>query len=256
MRGSRNLYPLLGQGTRVAVGQVRSIERALSLGLDLPDEVGLVLPLGFDIIRGRGAVPALMRDLAIVSETGAALEMPFVVAQALGRGAPLPLGLNIVTGAGVALPVRTEILIDRTSGTNIGDMTVLGGLSAAFDGLKNVANSSCAASSGVSGYVGKTYGAGKVFSKAVVYGSNDHGFIFTVNPSVTLKIYGKNGTPANKTDGTVIGSLTFTDTTNESAGRTVTSTDLVNKWTSIWCYVNDGAADSHLVGELELYEWL
>ena len=147
----------------------------------------------------------------------------------------------------------SEALIDRTTGTNIGNMTALGGLAASFNGTTSETTTNASGISASPGYVGKTYGAGKIFSRAVVYGSSNAGFINGTNPSTTLTIYGKNGTPASATDGTSIGSVTFTDTTNESAGRSVTSTDTTNTYTSIWVYVNGGAVSCNCA-ELEMYE--
>ncbi len=145
-----------------------------------------------------------------------------------------------------------ETLVDRTAGTNIGNMTVFG-LANAFDGATNSAGAACAAISGGPGYIGKTFSTAKKFSRAVVYGANDRGFIDTVNPSMTITVYGKNGIPTGPTDGTVLGSLTFTDTANESSGRTISSINTVTGFTSWWAYIN-GSANSTYCAELVLYE--
>lgn len=153
---------------------------------------------------------------------------------------------------------RVLTLIDRTAGTNIGNMTVNGGLAAAFDGTTSQARLSCATISvSNSGYVGKTLAANKIFGQAIIYGSNDQGFIRTDDVSTTINIRGKTGAaPSSATDGTIIGTLSFTDTSNESAGRTITSTDTTSLWAHIFAEVINNAAsgrDIH-VAELVLYE--
>ena len=147
----------------------------------------------------------------------------------------------------------TETLIDRTLGTAIGNLTVFG-LAKAFDGVTNATGGNCAAKSASGGYVGKTFPEAKIFSRALVYGANDRGFVANINPSVTIRVYGKNGTPVNETDGTLIGGLTFTDTGNESAGREITSIDTTNAYTSIWASITPATAESTYCAELVLYE--
>ena len=61
------------------------------------------------------------------------------------------------------------------------------------DGNTNkVFNSGARSADNVDAYLGKTYSL-KIFSRAIVYGSNNNGFIQTGAPTVTLSIYGKNG---------------------------------------------------------------
>lgn len=138
---------------------------------------------------------------------------------------------------------RVETLVDRTLGTNIGNMTLQGGLASAFDGVTNQTAAAGAGTSAVAGYVGKQFAAGKALSRAVVNGSNNVGYVNTgTTTSVTITLFGKNGAPANGTDGTSLGSITFNQSaTNESAGRTITSTDNVTTYTNFWVFINGGA---------------
>lgn len=150
------------------------------------------------------------------------------------------------------------VLIDRTAGTNIGDMTAFGGLAAAFDGVTVQGGTACARLSGTDGYVGKTLAAARTFGKALVYGSNTAGFDTSAGVStITLNIYGKNGVaPSSRSDGTLLGTLSFTDTSNESAGRQIDSTDLSTTWDHLWVHVNTTTgAVSVLCAELQLYAW-
>lgn len=66
----------------------------------------------------------------------------------------------------------------------------------------------------------------KAVGSAIVRGSNNAGFVSGATPSVTLTLYGKNGSaPTLGSPGTSLGSTNFTDTANESGGRTITSSD-------------------------------
>ena len=163
--------------------------------------------------------------------------------------------VNQLIGFGASAGEAVETLVDRTTGTNIGNMTSSGGLAAAFDGNTNQTGASSASTAGAPGYVGKTYGAGKRISKVIVYGSNNEGYAFTSNASTTIVLRGKNGAaPASRTDGTSLGSITFTDTTNESAPRTITSSDQVTTWLHVFVDIDDGLGSAMICTELEIYE--
>lgn len=147
------------------------------------------------------------------------------------------------------------VLIDRTLGTNIGNMTSGGGLAALFDGVISQAYAVSAIGPTSTGYGGKTLAAPRVFGQAIAYGSTDQGFVSGSNPSISFEIRGKNGTaPASFADGTLLASLTFTDTTNESAGRILTSTDLVTAWDHLWLTAT-GSVFIFGATELQLYAW-
>lgn len=163
--------------------------------------------------------------------------------------------VNHLIGFGAGGPiVRTQGSV-ISGGTNIGDMTGTGGLAASFDGTTNQAGAACSTRSSVAnGYVGKTI-TKRVF-KLIAYGSNNNGFQNS-NTATTITLYGKTGSaPANGTDGTSLGSVNFTDTTNESAGRTVTSSDNETLWDHLWMYISiDGGGSNNLFSaECELYE--
>lgn len=156
---------------------------------------------------------------------------------------------------------RAEFEIDPDGLTTFGDLTATGGLAAAFDGDTTQAAADCAArTAGADGertaYAGLEFTTGKIFAGAVVHGSNDQGFIDGGNnPSVTLNIYGKNGTPADSDDGTLIGTLSITDTADESEGRLVESTDAINSYTHIWVEIVRASGGGNLrLAELVLFE--
>lgn len=145
--------------------------------------------------------------------------------------------------------------LDYSGSTNIGNMTNGGGLAAAFDG-DTTQNGGVGAqrSTQTTAFVGKTLAADAVISSAKVYGSDNLGYVEGSNPSVTITLYGKTGTaPSSGTDGTSLGSITFTDTADESAARTITSTSTA-LWTHVWVYITHGGAGANMhLAELELF---
>jgi len=148
-------------------------------------------------------------------------------------------------------------IIDRTTGTNIGDMTVDGGLAAAFDGDTSQGLSDCARVDAANGYVGKTLAVRAKFGRATIYGGDGSGsatgFVGGSNPSVTINIRGKQGAaPSGRTDGTVVGTITFTDTGDESAGRVISSTNLQTEWDHLWAEVTTSGGANLRVAELAL----
>jgi hypothetical protein len=127
----------------------------------------------------------------------------------------------------------------------IGDMTAGGGSAASFDTDTTEAHADCSQSpSGSAGWVGVTFTTPTQVRSAVIHGSNNAGFVNSSNPATTITLYGKTGTaPANGTDGTSLGSVAFTDTADESTGRSITSSDLTTEWDHVWVnIVHEGAA--------------
>jgi hypothetical protein len=150
------------------------------------------------------------------------------------------------------------ILTDGT--TKLGNATGGGNLAAAFDGTTaQAAAASASLVSSTSIWVGHTLTTPKAIYKAVVYGTNDVGYVTGANPSITITLYGKNGTaPANGTDGTELGSVTFTDTADESGNpRTITVDNPLNETVYDHVFINivqNGAAATMCVAEMDTYE--
>lgn len=94
--------------------------------------------------------------------------------------------------------ISVDELIDGDTGTDDGDMSDNGGLSAAFDEDYNKLSEDCAAlltaEAGGPAYIGKDWGAGttKIVTGFRLYGSNNQGFIATDYPLVTLTLQGSN----------------------------------------------------------------
>lgn len=145
-------------------------------------------------------------------------------------------------GFTVVLP-GTTALISGGTGTNIGDMTANGGLAAAFDGDTTESSGACAGKGGNTdtGYVGKNYTASpNQVASCIVYGSNNIGFVDTGADAITITLYGKNGSvPANASDGTSLGTVGFNNSADESAGRSITSSDPNTFWDYIWVKIDD-----------------
>lgn len=151
----------------------------------------------------------------------------------------------------------TEVLVDRTTGTNIGDMTSNGGLAASWNGdTTETAGSASAKGVATDAYVGKTFAVAKIVSRIKIYGTTNAGFIDGGGAvSTTLHIMAKNGAaPSGPTDGASLGSVTFTNTTNESAGRDIASTDQATAYLHIWARISTAAGNAKRMAEIELWE--
>ena len=157
-------------------------------------------------------------------------------------------------GAKRAAGGGTDTWIDPASHTIIGDMTGSAGLAAIFNGTTNSTSGACGWKSAANGYAGLQFAAGKPIGKVELWGSNDQGYVYTVNPSTPITLYGKNGAPSSGTDGTSLGSTTFTDSANESTMRTITSSDAVTTYTHVWCYIRGGGINTTIFAELKFYE--
>lgn len=143
------------------------------------------------------------------------------------------------------------------AGANLGDMTGGGGINAAFDTTTAQAAAACASTaSSTTAWVGRDLTTPSTIGGVTVHGSNDAGYVAGANPSVTITLYGKTGAaPASSTDGTVLGSITFTDTADESTGRVITSNDITTTWDNVWVKVDQGGAAAAMhVAELLMFD--
>lgn len=172
---------------------------------------------------------------------------------AAGTLTTLGVGPGVLSG-GACGPV----LVDRTAGTNIGDLTLNGGLAAAFDGTTSQTGAASASATGVTNaYVGKTTVGNKVFYSATVYGGNNSGFVAGTDPTMTINIRGKASAPSSATDGTILGTTgSFTDTSDESAGRAITSNGNATAWADVWVELALGGSANPRVAEFVWNECL
>jgi len=140
----------------------------------------------------------------------------------------------LLTPAAVA--VATDITsINNTS--NIGNMNDGGGLASAFNGTLTGKTCSAAGTAAAdqyttNSYVGRAYsGAGHSLSYMETY-SNSGGYANQAG-TCTLSLYGKNGTPASPSDGTLLGS-TSVSCASVTQPVTINSSNTVTTYTNIW----------------------
>jgi hypothetical protein len=145
------------------------------------------------------------------------------------------------------------------TGTNIGAaFTNGGGLASAFDGTTTKGAIACALASSITGgWIGKTYSPKKAVASVSVHGSSDFGYISTPGePVATIVLRGKNGAaPTSRTDGTSLGSVTFTDTGDERVGRVVVSSDQNTTWDHVFLdFSHNGAAANCYIAQIVVTE--
>lgn len=147
----------------------------------------------------------------------------------------------------------------RLSGSAIGDTYSGDGLASIFDNTTNGNNTFIGSRTTL--YAGRDFSASaKRIFEAIAFGSNADGWVNGANPSVTIQIRGSHASaPADvtaaATHGSQLGTLTFTDTANESAGRTITIVDNTVQWEYVWAHVQQaGGATFMYFIELQLFE--
>lgn len=144
-------------------------------------------------------------------------------------------------------------IIGRTLGTAIGDPT--SNIAAWYDGTTSQSTSAATVkSSSTSMYLGKNYTSlgGFKCSGATVWASTS-GFVSVTSPSITLTLYGKATAPANSSDGTVLGTSTFTDSNSKIVF--LSSSDTTTSYNYLWVKVAraDAAAEVLYVAEIRMY---
>ena len=175
------------------------------------------------------------------------------------------LMLNNFSGFGVAPAAAggtVQTLVDRTTGTTIGNMTTYGGLAAAFDGTTSQAMaSSCSINAGdrTTGYVGKDWGSGntKLISGIRVYGPSDNSIDQLHSGTSTIELQGSTDNFSssivslwanNFTDGSAL-VLTYL------SGFTVTTAYRYHR-IKVTSSSGSTATDNKSVAELQFYEEL
>lgn len=153
-------------------------------------------------------------------------------------------------------------LISPGLGSIIGDFDT--NTSIAFDGntLGDWAvPSSVCKKSGAGGvdvsYIGKNYSSlPQNIVQAIVYAPSNGGLVSVANPTVTIDLYGKNGSaPASGTDGTLLGTLSVSDGA-VSASHTIDSSDVTTYWDYVWVRLSNAHTSGSYnpgVAEVEFY---
>jgi hypothetical protein len=160
---------------------------------------------------------------------------------------------SVLLRAGDENPVPVSLILtlfDRTAGTNIGDMTSNGGLSAAFDGTTSQTNGACAAGIATGAcFVGKNLGTSTPIGNVVVYPSSDQGF--TGVATVTLNLRANTTAPSSSSDGTLLGTTgSISDTTTE---QTINSSDTTTPYQYVWVELVSSAGTNNWIAELKTY---
>lgn len=142
-------------------------------------------------------------------------------------------------------------MISAGTGTAIGNLTGNGGLSAIFDGVTNQTLTASGTRSAATGYAGKNYSSSpKRVHHVDTFGSNDNGYRDGTGGTVNLTLYGKNGSaPANDTDGTLLGTVSTTDSAINQ--QTINSNDTATAWDYLWVQVTGGS--TVVLAELQFY---
>ncbi|WP_159585931.1 hypothetical protein [Chelativorans xinjiangense] len=146
------------------------------------------------------------------------------------------------------------VLIDRTSGTAIGDMTEVGGLAASFDGIDDQSGASSSAKTAtLDAFVGKTLAVPAAIDHIVCYGANNQGFLVNDNGDATIELRAKQGVaPTLSSEGTLLGSITFTDTSVREV-KTINSNDTTTLWDHVWIRILPATLVSTRNAELEIW---
>lgn len=168
------------------------------------------------------------------------------------------------TEEGTAPTLSTDLgyrkWVSKDEGELIGNVTSGGGLAAVFDENRSQSTSASASRGASTGYAGKEFASPIKFSRAIVYGSNNSGFANT-NGTTTVSIRGEvePGDAPGATgvsDGEELGSVTFTDTGDESAGRLVEWNGLNpdDEYYYVWALVSTPGASASYIAELDLWK--
>jgi hypothetical protein len=127
-------------------------------------------------------------------------------------------------------------------------------------------------------WMGNNLGSAKKISKVVVYGTNNGGFSRGCSTgkisicgqgngsfSHSMYLYGKTSAPASATDGTLLGQVHFSDQSDQTGGKEISSTDTTNTYQYVWVYhvwnnyatFNDSCCTRTLFcSELDTYEYV
>lgn len=149
-----------------------------------------------------------------------------------------------------------QAMIDRTAGSTIGNMTVAGGLAAAFDGTtsqNDAASARGAVDAGGYAYVGKDWGSGVTHNidKFVIYPSNTSGFEDN-GGNVEIRLYGSNASPANSTDGTQL--YTTGVIADQTTAITVTSGITSGNYRYHWFAIRSTSPGNSYCAEAQFFE--
>jgi len=163
----------------------------------------------------------------------------FTAASISGENVRIGQGIGSILSSGMSTLTTVSTVFDGQ--TNVGDIKAgpLPFFGAAFDNPTS--------------FIGKNYSSAPIIiTRALIYGTNNSGYITGANPSITFTLRASQTAPTTATDGTSLGTLTFLDTADEHIGREITSSDLTTSWNYVWVHQDLGSS-SVVIVELELF---
>lgn len=147
----------------------------------------------------------------------------------------------------------TEVVEITVFGSAIGNMTVGGGLAAAFDGVTSQSFTSAArVVSSVRGFVGQAWATPKRIMRAIIYDPNNDGFS-TGGITTVIRLRGGNTNDINTS--TILASVNQSYVIPTTAISLVeTDIDTTNSYAYHWVEVSGGTSTTLCVAEIRLWE--
>lgn len=192
---------------------------------------------------------------------------PAIIRAAEGDELKLAMPLLGTGGAAAARGLRPNVvdygaltqITDYTGTTNIGDLTVSGGLAAAFDGNTNQTAQTGARHTTTAQYryVGKGWGTQRRIGQVRWWSTTNEGGV--VNGAY-LKLFGKDTAPSNATDGTLLCTVTANNLglSNNQQSQTLQVSDgmiTTTKYNYHWITVDCTPVGNQEVQTAEVQFW-
>lgn len=199
-------------------------------------------------------------QIAVAELKGDRISMPNGIVDPFADASDVATATNATLSGGRFAPTVTTAAVSGATGTNIGDMTNFGTLANIFDGTTSqvgttgfgttgsgstVCGGKTNVVAGQSAYAGKTYGAGRKIASVTLYGPSDRSY-FETSAAGEIRLYAKNGVPANATDGTLLATTGALTGLAANDVRTLTSSDAATAYTNVWVAFLPSGATGHV----------
>lgn len=102
------------------------------------------------------------------------------------------------------------------------------------------------------GFSGKNYGSARNVSRCDMIGTTDEGFDQGGTGTITLLVYGKATAPANRTDGTLL--ATVSNFTDANTNTLKTATWAAAMWQYVWVNTQSTGNGGQCIGQIIFYE--
>jgi hypothetical protein len=152
------------------------------------------------------------------------------------KWAVAPKGALWTWGKIASIPVLSSLISQELAGS--GTIGNLNNIAAAFDSdLSQPAPSAAGRQQQTIGnpdlYIGRSFSSGLAIASAKVYPTSDVGLGLLGSQAFTMRLRGKNTSPSSATDGTLLGSVAVT-ATSQFSPLTITLADQVTTWKYVW----------------------